>query len=300
MKRIHLLRVFLALVAGGAGLTALPDAVAAQVSPLSPEQISAFNAQVVQARQTQKWFSDSETCLTLHNTALQARGSELESALAADRRLEQTLALEVTRLDEEQRQFASISQTEQSNLDSRQQDLDSALNEQQEQDRRLEECRRALTILSFLCDWGDQAVRDLGWMRNVRAEIDGIRARLDSAHTGLRDAEWNLAESQTALVRARDQAAANQVSIRQIEDEIVQVKRTISTLHEMTGTYNTLLDDLANLLEQADAVDPESARARQIARLSSEVADLVSRAPAAISSAGADLPDPVKHACSIP
>ncbi|HEX8470010.1 MAG TPA: hypothetical protein VF633_02755 [Brevundimonas sp.] len=285
------------LIATGVG-TAMPDTAGAQTVALTPEQMSAFNQQVVHARQAQTVVGKSEACVTLYNDGLQRRSSQLETALADNLRLERALDVELIRLNEERGQFSSIALAEQRNLDEKQRDLQSAIAERQEQDRRLQECRRAMTFLAFLCDWGDQAVRDLGWMRNVQAEIGGIEARLESRRNGMLDAERRLAASHTALTEAERQIAASQKAIPQIEAQIVQVKATIADLHVMIQSYNTLLDDFASLLEHADAVTAGSPRAREIIRLSSNIEDLVSRSPAAVSAASAILPEDLKQACS--
>lgn len=286
------------LAAAGLGTAAMPGPAAAQSVTLTPEQISAFHQQIGQARQTQDVVAASEACVASYSAALQARGSELESMLADNLHLEQTLGPEVTRLGAEAGRFAAIAADEQRNLDDKQRDLQSALDEQKAEDDRLQECRRVLTILDFLCDWGDQAVRDLGWMRNVRAEMDGIEARLASARNGAQAATVNLAASQAALMTAGMRITAGRMAIPPIEAEIVRVKATVSDLHVMRQDYKTYLDDFASLLEQVDAADPESLRARAIIRLSTNVDGLVSRAPAALSAADAILPEDVKQACS--
>ncbi len=298
MTRLRPLMLMSTAAALQLGAAILCGGASARGAPLTPEQIAGFNAKLAQAHATQKTVGDREVCLDAYRADLQNRGQERERNLGDVLRREAELAADLNRLDDEQRQFSAAFSDEQRNLGDKERDWQSAVAEQREQDRRLRECKQALTILSFLCDVGDQAVRELGWMRNVQAEMGGIQARLGHAQNALNDAQRRLGESQNALAQTRDRAASDRASIAQIEGEITRVKSTISDLHTTLQVYNALFEDFASMFDDAGSIDAESPRARQVTRLSSEVDDLIMRAPAVIDLADSAMPEGVRQNCS--
>ncbi len=276
-----------------------PLGTVAAAAALSPEQTAAYHAKLTQAETTQESLSRQAACLDGYLAELEARSKQQELLLAAARRREAQLQSQVSSGSETVRLLEMEAAADLDKFEAARRDFERARQEQQEQLHRLNECRKWMTFLSALCDAGDRAVKDLGWMRDAEADMRVTGDRLRQAENRLNGARNQVVQSEIALSQARQEAAANRQAIEQSESLISSVKATSSKIHIKVQDYNILVGTFRSTLHEAAEIDTSDVRMRTVDRLSSELDALVSATPAFIASAEGDLPDEAKQKCSL-
>jgi len=271
----------------------------AAAATLSAEQTAAYREKLTKAEASQGSLSRQVGCLDGYLAELQARSAQQELLLAAARQREAQLQSQVSSGAETVRLLELEAAADLDKFEAARRDFERARQEQQEQVHRLNECRKWMTFLSGLCDAGDRAVKDLGWMRDAEADMRATGDRLRQAQDRLNGARNQVAQSQRSLAQTRQDAAANRQAIEQSESLISSVKAASSKIHIKIQDYNILVGTFRNTLQEAAGIDTSDVRMRTVDRLSSEIDALLSATPAFIASAEGGLPEEAKQKCSL-
>lgn len=297
--RGYLLLLTVAAFAVQLDLSALPRLSSAAAASLSAEQISEFQTKLQQVEASRTRLGQWSACLSGVLVDQQAQSAERERALG--QALARQLELEKQLAEKEAlaRGFEALVATETQKVAERHAEFARAQRERAEQARRLQDCERAMTFLRDICKLGEDAVKALGWMNDADAEFRAALPRLQQAEQVLNDARRELDGSRQRLTTAQQDHAASQASVREIETVIGQTKTAISTLHIRIHAFNTLSGDLSSTLEEAQEVNPDDARLRQVVRLSAEADRLNSEVPNFMAETQSALPDDARKRCAL-
>ncbi len=279
-------------------LVFLMQAASIDAASLSPEQTAVYQDKLAVAEARQGMLAGQASCLDSYLKELEARSEQQEQLLATARQRERDLQSQVSRGAETVRLLEVEAAAELDRFEAARRDFERARQEQEEQVHRLRECRKWMTFLSGLCDAGDRAVKDLGWMTDAEADMRRTGDRLRQAQERLVVARNQVAQSQRALVQTNQEIAQNRRAIEQSESLISNVKASSSKIHIKIQDYNILLGTFRTTLQEAAAIDTTDVRMRTVDRLSSEIDALNTATPDFIASAEAGLPEEARQKCS--
>lgn len=274
------------------------QAGATNAATLTPEQTAVYRDKLAAAEAKQGMLAGQASCLDSYLTELQARSDQQERLLGTARQRERELQSQVSRGAETVRLLEAEAAAELDRFEAARRDFERARQEQQEQANRLRECRKWMTILADLCNAGDRAVKDLGWMRDAEADMRQTGDRLRQAQDRLNGARHQVAQSQSALAQTEREIAANRQAIEQSESQISSVKASSSKIHIKIQDYNILVGTFRNTLREAAAIDTTDVRMRTVERLSSEIDALNAATPDFLASAESSLPEEARQKCS--
>lgn len=265
--------------------------IAAQT--LTPSEIAAFRAQLVEAQSVNTALITKGQCYGSNEASLQAISSQLQETAGELHHQAQKLAAELERAkfkaESFSREFERAVQ-ERQNAENRMRDINFQI---RVREAELEDCKRQFGFLGFLCDLAGEISGLKGELRKLTAARQEIDIRIASLENGLQLAHNEKNQAEEQFTQNLMEFDKNKADIASVEEKIKLIKASLSEIRTLQQDNATLRDSFSALLAEFESLDPASEHqsvAHRLRRESEELSALLTKAQKLLDSNGLLLP----------
>ena len=267
---------------------------------LSPSEINALRAQLVEARNVDTALDVKVQCYVDMNASLQALSSQLQQTAGDLHRGEQELSSKLAQTESEaevfRRDFETISRKK-ANLDK---DMHFTEIKIKLRKAALDDCKRKFGIINFMCDFAGEIVGLNGDLRNLSAVRNATGIKMRSLQQNLNNAESRYKQAAERFLETQSLSAENKRDITATDAEIKVIKQSLSEIHTVTQDYSTEFISFQHALTEFEGLNPSSDRrsvVRRLRRESADLDDLMAKTRGLLNENGLQLPSG-KYICS--
>lgn len=253
-------------------VTALALPAAAQT--LTPSEIDALKAQLVEARDVYNALGARVPCYVDKDASFQAHSSQLQQTAGDLHRQEQKLSSELAQKKSEAEAFRydfEAAQQKMLNLKRKMSKIQDRIRGSQV---ALDECKSKWWTINFLCDVAGEIIGLKNDLSKLSAEGQATDIKARSLQKPLREAQ--IRQTQAVVLLQGTQSALEQTKrdIEVAEAEIKVIKASLSEIRTVKQDYSTELVQFQEAFTEFKGLDPSSDRRSVVRRLRRESADL--------------------------
>lgn len=246
----------------------------AAAQTLSPSEIDALKAQLVEAQDVNTTLAARVQCYIDKDTSLQARSSQLQQTAGDLHRQEQTLSTELAQKKSEAEGFRreyEAAQREMNNLQRKKRGIEAQIRVRQAD---LDNCKKEWWTPNFLCDFAGEITGLKGQLRNLAAERQATEIKAHQLRKDLEKAQRRYKDAATLLQKKQAAVLQNKQDIAAAEAEIKVIKASLAEIRAVKQDYTAELGQFQDTFKELESLDPNSDRRSVVRRLRRESTEL--------------------------
>jgi chromosome segregation ATPase len=255
-------------------LLATAVALPAAAQSLTPAEIDALKAQLVEARDIDIALGARLQCYVDEDASLQARSSQLQQTAGDLHQQEKKLSSELAQKKSEAEAFRrdlNATQREMNNLQRQMRKIEGQIRARQ---AALDDCKSRWYTINFMCDFAGEITGLNSELRNFSAQRNAAEIKARRLQEDLKKAQRRHKDAASLLQKKQTAVQQNKKNIAAVEAEIKVIKASLAEIRTVKQGFSAELRQFQEAIKEFESLDPGSDRRSVVRRLQRESAEL--------------------------